>query len=126
MISKRAVAACIFMMTFAASAHAEETKWGALALDTEKAEREPAYGIGGGDTEEEAVANAVNFCKEAEGVACKSVVTYEQCGALAVSGKGHAGWGKAATKKTAEVQALAGCDNDLCKVVVADCNGDEE
>ena len=50
---------------------------------------------------------------------------FEQCGALAVSGKGDAGWGKSATKLTAETQALAGCDNDACKVVVSDCNSEE-
>jgi hypothetical protein len=121
MILARA-AATVFVSTLTAPVQAEDVKWGALALDTAKAEREPAYGIGGGDTEEEAVANAVNFCNEAEGVACKSVVTYEQCGALAVSGQGHAGWGKSATKLTAETQALAGCDNDACKGVVSDCN----
>ena len=97
----------------------------ALALDTEKAERAPFYGVGGGATEEEAVGNAMNFCKEAGGVTCKSLVSYEQCGALAVSGTGDAGWGKAPTKTTAEAQAMAGCQNDLCKIVASDCNGAE-
>ncbi|MBK9077904.1 MAG: DUF4189 domain-containing protein [Hyphomicrobium sp.] len=125
MIFTRVALAVLLASTFVAPVAAEDTKWGALALDTAKAEQAPAYGIGGGDTEEEAVANAVNFCNEAEGAACKSVVTYEQCGALAVSGKGDAGWGKSATKLTAETQALAGCDNDACKVVVSDCNSEE-
>jgi hypothetical protein len=62
------------------------------------------------------------FCKEAKGKACKNIVTYQACGALAVSGTGDAGWGKGPTKKTSEAQAIAGCQHDLCKIVVSDCN----
>jgi hypothetical protein len=115
----RAVAVSLL---FAVPTLAEAAGWGALALDTEKAERSPYYGIGGGDTENEAIENALHFCQEAGGKACKSIVTYEQCGALAVSGTGDAGWGKAPTKTQAEAQAIAGCQNDLCKVVSSDCN----
>ena len=125
MFFARAASGFIFVAMLMSPAVADESKWGALALDTEKAERAPFYGVGGGATEEEAVANAMNFCKEAGGATCKSLVSYEQCGALAVSGTGDAGWGKAPTKTTAEAQAMAGCQNDLCKIVVSDCNGAE-
>lgn len=117
-------AAVVGISIFAGSACADDSAWGALALDTEKAERAPFYGVGGGATEEEAVANAINFCNEAGGKTCKSLVTYEQCGALAVSGSGDAGWGKAPTKITAEAQAIAGCANDNCKIVASDCNAE--
>ena len=114
------------LLTFAATpaAYADDSKWGVIALDTEKAEREPYYGVGGGDTEEEALEAALGFCNEAGGVSCKALVSYEQCGALAVTGKGTAGWGKDTTKKLAEAQALSGCDDaENCRIVMSDCNG---
>ena len=83
--------------------------------------REPAYGIGGGDSEDEAAVNAQKFCRESGGAACKMVVTYEQCGAYA-AGHSGGGWGKDTTKKTAEAKAISGCDADDCKLVVSDCN----
>lgn len=114
----------IFVALFlcATSASAETYKWGAIALDTQKAEKEPAWGVGGGDTEQEATDNAMKFCVDAGGAVCKAAVTYEQCGALAVDGKGNAGWGKAPTKTETEQQALKGCGADDCKVVTSDCN----
>lgn len=122
----RIAAAFLFAISLSAPVFADDSKWGAIALDTEKAEREPYYGVGGGANEDEAVAEALNNCKEAGGVACKSLVSYEQCGALAVSGTGDAGWGKAPTKITAEAQAIAGCQNDRCKIAASDCNGEAE
>lgn len=112
----------IALAVSACPALAEGSKWGAIALDTEKAEREPYYGVGGADTEADAVAAAMGFCTEAGGVQCQSLVTYEQCGALAVTGKGQAGWGKAPSKEEAEKQAIAGCAEAECTVVVSDCN----
>jgi hypothetical protein len=116
----RALSVAIVLAVAPALAHAEE--WGAIAIDTEKAEKSPYYGVGGGGDENEAVVNALKFCGEAGGKVCKALVSYQQCGALAVSGSGDAGWGKAPTKKTAEAQAVAGCQNDACKIVVSDCN----
>ena len=108
--------------TFTTPAVARDTAWGALALDTAKAEKAPAYGVGGADTEEEASSIAMDFCVEAEGVSCKVAVTYEHCGALAVSGRGEAGWGKSDSKEGAEEQAMQACAADACEVVVSDCN----
>jgi hypothetical protein len=116
----RVLSTAFILMSAPVLAHADD--WGAIAIDTEKAEKSPYYGIGGGDSEKEAVDNAMKFCVEAGGKVCKAIVSYQQCGALAVSGKGDAGWGKAPTKRTAEAQAIAGCQNDACKVAVADCN----
>lgn len=96
--------------------------WGAIALDTELAERQPYYGVGGGATEQQATETALKFCKEAGGAMCTVMVAYEACGAIAVSGTEHAGWGKAPTKTQAEAQAVAGCHHDNCQVLASDCN----
>ncbi|WP_196501991.1 DUF4189 domain-containing protein [Aestuariivirga litoralis] len=106
-------------------AFADASKWGAIAIDTKKAEKEPYYGIGGDDTEAAASDTAVAQCKEAGGEECKTIVTYEQCGALAVDGKGNAGWGKAPTKKDAESGALNACKEGDCTIAVSDCTSDE-
>ena len=107
--------------SLAGSLPARAEGWGAISVDLHEADRDPAYGIGGGDSEDEAVGNAQKFCKDSGGNACKSVVTYKQCGAYAASRSGG-GWGKDATKKTAEAKAISGCDADDCKLVVSDCN----
>ncbi|MDE2385550.1 MAG: DUF4189 domain-containing protein [Alphaproteobacteria bacterium] len=125
--SRVSLAALIFAISLlpAPAAHADDTqdsKWGAIAIDTKKAEKAPYYGVGGDDTEDAASETAMKNCKEAGGEQCKTIVTYEACGALAVDGKGTAGWGKAPTKKDAEMQALSGCKEDACQIVVSDCN----
>ena len=117
-------AALLFSTTATTSALADTFKWGAIALDTQKAEKEPAWGTGGGDTEQEASDAAMTLCKDQGGAVCKAAVTYEQCGALAVDGKGAAGWGKSPTKAGAEKQALDGCAADSCSVVTSDCNAE--
>ena len=117
-------AVLLLSTTATTSALADAYKWGAIALDTEKAEKQPAWGTGGGDTEQEATDSAMKFCKDAGGAVCKAAVTYEQCGALAVDGKGSAGWGKAPTKAETEKQALTGCGADDCSVVTSDCNAE--
>lgn len=106
---------------FSCAALAKEFPVGAIAIDSTKPDTAPAYGIGGGDTEAEAGENAVKFCVEAGGKGCKVVVSYPACGAYAGSKVGG-GWGLNTTKKTAEAQAMSGCDHDTCKIVVSDCN----
>jgi hypothetical protein len=123
-IRNAVVANLLLGVTLVAPASAETYKWGAIAIDTQKAEKEPAWGVGGGDTEQEATDFAVKFCKEQGGVVCKAEVTYEQCGALAVDGKGNVGWAKAPTKSESEQQALKGCTADDCSVVTSDCNAE--
>jgi hypothetical protein len=124
MFLKRAFLGLLLVGAVSMPAVAETFKWGALALDTAKVEKEPYYGVGGGETEKEASDNAVAGCKDAGGAQCTVATTYEQCGAIAVSGKGEAGWGKAPTKKDAESQALQGCTGDSCSVVASDCNAE--
>ncbi|MEW6642672.1 MAG: DUF4189 domain-containing protein [Pseudomonadota bacterium] len=124
-MSKRAImlaaAVSIFLSAGPAAAKDKDYKWGAIAVDLEKADRDPSYGVGGGDTEDEAKDNSLKFCKEAGGKACKPVVAYQECGAYAASRK-SGGWGMNTTQKTAEAKALSGCDDDSCKIVVSDCN----
>ena len=117
-------AALMLTVAVATPASAETYKWGAIALDTQKAEKAPAWGVGGGDTENIASDFAVKACKDEGGAVCKAAVTYEQCGALAVDGKGAAGWGKSPTKGGAEKQAIDGCGADDCSVVTSDCNNE--
>lgn len=114
-----AVFAASIAFSHLTAAHADS--WGAIAVDLTKAEKEPYYGLGGGGSEDEAVKNAMKFCKDAGGETCKLAVTYNQCGAYAAS-HAHGGWGKAPTKADAEAQSISGCGDDHCKVVVSDCN----
>ena len=73
------------------AAPAAEYKWGAISLDTSDLGPDGGYGIGGGDTEDEAKENAQKFCAEDGAKGCKVVTTYEECGSVAVkmSGKGR-------------------------------------
>lgn len=104
-----------------ASVSASADSWGAISIDFKTAQTDPYFGVGGGSSEDEAITNAQKFCVEAGGAECKTVVSYQQCGAYAASGKGG-GWGKSSTQKTAEAQAMAGCNDDACKIVTSDCN----
>lgn len=119
--TKGAGVALAFASFLLAAAPALADNWGAISIDLERADRAPYYGVGGGSSEAEANSNALKFCKEAGGKECKSVVTYQQCGAYAASRAGG-GWGRSATKRTAEAQAMAGCNAEGCKIVVSDCN----
>jgi hypothetical protein len=119
---KRPLAACLLFACSVVPTLAYAADWGAMALDAEKAEFAPHYGVGGGETEQEATRNALKFCQQAGGKVCKVLVTYEECGALAVSGTRDAGWGRAPTIAQAEDQAVAGCENDACIILASDCN----
>jgi hypothetical protein len=105
----------------AAPAAAAETAWGAISVDLSATSVDAAYGIGGGDTEAEAVENGQKFCAKSGGASCKSVVSYQRCGAFATNGH-DGGWGKAPTKKEAEASAMHACEKGDCQLLVADCN----
>ncbi|WP_158815647.1 DUF4189 domain-containing protein [Methylocapsa sp. S129] len=100
---------------------AADYAWGAISVDASASTTEPAYGVGGADTEAEAVETAQKFCVKAGGKGCKSMVTYQQCGAFASNGH-DAGWGKSPTKKGAEDGAMSACQKGDCKIVISDCN----
>jgi len=117
MLPRVTLAALLFIAPLAAHAGG----WGAISADDEAGERDPYYGIGGGDFKAEATKNSQKFCKEAGGKNCEVLVTYQQCGAYAVSKK-FSGTGVGPTKKAAEKKALEQCSNSNCNVVVSDCN----
>jgi hypothetical protein len=52
------------------------------------------------------------------------VLTYQQCGAIAVrtSGNGTYDWAKGETEQGAKAGALQACDHQSCKVIASDCN----
>ena len=106
------------------SAFAGENKWGAISLDTSDLNPDGGYGVGGGDTKGEAKGNAQKFCSEDGAKGCEVVATYEKCGSVAVKKSGNGGaWGIGDTKDGATARALTKCGGeDICKVVVADCN----
>eukprot|EP01037_Dinobryon_pediforme_P013158 gene13158-13262_t len=94
-------------------------EWGSISVEFKDDNMSnPAYGIGGGKTKEEAETNAQKFC---ESKSCKTVISYQKCGAYAASAK-HGGYGMSSTKKAAEDLAINACGSDACKVIVADCN----
>jgi len=106
-----------------ASASAADYKWGALSVDTTKLNSDAGYGVGGGDTEAEAECNAQTFYSGDGARGCKVVLTYRQCGALAVPSSGASyGWAKAATEQAAKAGALEVCNERSCKIVASDCN----
>ncbi len=94
---------------------------GAIAIDDELGEDEPAYGFATGeDNKNDAKKSALKFCKEAGGANCKFVVWFETCGAVAVSKK-YYGYGYGKTKAIATAKALEMCGQNSCKVTVAEC-----
>jgi hypothetical protein len=97
--------------------------FGAIAVDDD-ADTKPGqagYGIGSGDSREEAAAAAIVQCKKSGNDSCKIVVRYDQCGAYASSNaKFGIGWGK--SEATAKSKAMDDCGNDSCKIVVSDCS----
>jgi Domain of unknown function (DUF4189) len=116
----KSLIALVFAMSMMVpvAAHAA---WGVIAVDDQVGEKDPAYGVGGGDSKAEATKNAMKFCKEATGTKCDVAVTYEKCGAYALSRK-YSGTGTASTAQEAKKKALDGCNNASCRVLIADCN----
>jgi hypothetical protein len=96
---------------------------GAIAVDDDVATGagDAGYGVGAGETREEAGAAALEACKKSGNDSCQIVVRYDKCGAYASSHK-HAGIGWGNSADVARTKAMQDCGNDSCKVVVADCD----
>jgi hypothetical protein len=107
--------------TKSAPAAGAAESWGAISVDATRGDTDPPYGVGGGDTQAEAEANAQSFCRDSGGKRCKVQVAYTQCGAWAVSST-SSGIGIGANERTAGQQAVAACGGKGCSVLVADCN----
>lgn len=100
----------------------DKSTWGAIAVDTISHDsKDCAYGIGGDNNKDEAEKYATQYCLEAGGAKCKVVISYEHCGAYALS-KNNQGVGAGDNKEIAENQAKAACNNDSCTIVTSDCN----
>ena len=83
------------------------------------------YGIGAGDTKEEAKKNALKFCENAD---CQVLREYKNdCGALAISKDGYYGVGEAKTKDEAKEIAMKFCKEKgkNCELVASDCTSDK-
>lgn len=107
----------------APTAEKKAGSWGAISVDTKTHDTDSAYGVGGGSSKEEAGQNAQKFCAEAGGEKCTIVVSYQQCGAYALS-KEHqgVGVGSATTKSASEAMAKGECKDDDCQIIASDCN----
>mgnify|MGYP000028113112 CR=1 FL=1 len=95
--------------------------WGVISADSASHDKDTAYGIGGGNTRDEAERNAQKFCNEAGGEKCIAMIAFQQCGAYALS-KNHNGTGTGATKKIAEDMAISQCSDTDCLIIASDCN----
>lgn len=94
--------------------------FGAIAVDDQMGDTDPAYGFATGeDDKASAQKKALKYCKE-NGDNCKVVVWFETCGAYA-SSKKYYGYGYGATKAVATKKALEMCGRNSCQVVVAEC-----
>ncbi|MEO5339974.1 MAG: DUF4189 domain-containing protein [Magnetococcus sp. MYC-9] len=113
----------IAIMAFLASLIASGSAFaiGAIAIDSQVGDDEPAYGLAiGEDSKEEARRKALRYCRQQGGTNCTYVVWFETCGAVAVS-KRYYGYGYGSTKAKATGDALEMCERNSCKIVVAEC-----
>ena len=94
--------------------------FGAIAVDDQRGDLDPAYGFVTGEPSREAAERkAMRYCRE-HGKHCKVAVWFETCGAYATS-KSHYGYGYGSTKAKATSEALKGCGRRDCQIVVAKC-----
>jgi hypothetical protein len=95
---------------------------GAIAVDDEQGSKasEVGFGIGVGDTREEAGRSAMAECRKAGNSNCKVAVRYDTCGAYAAS-RNTSGIGWGSSEDIARNKALDACGS-ACRIVVADCN----
>jgi len=95
---------------------------GAIAIDEQRGDDEPGYGIAvGQDGKEAAQSAALAQCRKAGNKNCKIRVWFEGCGAYA-SSTNYYGVGYGKTLKIAEKIALDNCGKSSCEVKVSDCD----
>ncbi len=101
--------------------------WDSIAVDDDvnTSGGDAGYGVGDGATKAAAEAEALKNCKSEGNSACKIEISYQNtCGAYASSQK-HSGHGTGANKAAASKAATSACGEGSCKVVVADCVGQD-
>jgi hypothetical protein len=93
---------------------------GAIAVDTEEGQRagEEGYGLGWGDSRDEAGRAAMRKCRGAGNDSCKVVARFDTCGAYGSNRTTYGvGWGR--TEAAARAMALENCPT--CRIVLAEC-----
>jgi len=92
---------------------------GAIAVDDDASTsvRDVGYGIGFGETREDAVRIALHQCRVAGHENCKVKVRFDKCGAYAASAN-YYGIGTGTTLARAESMAIEECGRSWCRVVI--------
>ena len=115
------LAALIALLPLVGARADEKNVFGAIAYSMKSKQ----YGVGAGDTKDEAKKNAMKFCEKSD---CEILLEYKNdCGALAVSKDGYYGVGEAKTKADAKEYAMKFCKEKGkdCEVIVTDCTADK-
>jgi hypothetical protein len=113
-VAIRVLATCSILMSSSAWAA------GAIAVDTEEGQKagEEGYGIGWGDSRDEAGRAAMRKCRSAGNDSCKVVARFDTCGAYGSNRTTYGvGWG--ATEGAAKRMALENCPT--CRIVLSEC-----
>ncbi len=113
-------------MMLTGSAHAFAAHYDSIAVDddTGTSGGQAGYGVGEGDSAEEAKHEAMKQCRSSGNHSCEVAVTYQRCGAYA-SSKKNSGTGTGSSEAAARSEALHECGVSACRVVVSDCVGKE-
>jgi hypothetical protein len=101
--------------------------WDSIAVDDDvnTSGGDAGYGVGQGASKPEAETQAMKACKDEGNSGCKVEISYQNtCGAYASSQK-HSGHATGANKGVASKAAQSACGEASCKVVVADCVGQD-
>jgi hypothetical protein len=112
----------LLLVSIAAALPAFVYATGAIAIDEQRGDDEPGYGIAvGQDGKDEAQKAALAECRKAGNKNCKVRVWFDGCGAYASSTNFYGvGYGK--TLKAAEKMALDSCGKASCEVKVSECD----
>ena len=78
------------------------------------------YGVGHGESRDEAQRHAFKKCSRVGNTDCSVAVWYDTCGAYAAS-RDRYGYGYGSNERIARSEALSHCANDHCAIVVSDC-----
>jgi hypothetical protein len=101
--------------------------WDSIAVDddTSTSAGQAGYGVGQGSSKSEAEAQAMKACKGEGNSGCQVEVSYNSGCAAYASSKKYSGHGTGGSKAAASAAALKSCGDGSCKIVVADCVGED-
>jgi hypothetical protein len=124
----RSAAFCLFLAAGSAFAVTPALAgWDSIAVDDDTGTKggDAGYGVGSGDSKAAAESEAMKTCKGEGNSGCSVEVSYkDMCGAY-VSSKKYSGHGTGASKAAATKAAMSACGDAACKLVVADCVGQD-